>query len=102
MNEQPHAMSPPAGCHCGLPFSRTSGVTRTITGRLSVLVAGHDHDDNCVTKTYYCTEGHATRGSVRRHCFACDWQGKVTCDIPGCCSGMKWERWPEVTRRMNT
>lgn len=52
---------------------------------------GHDHDDNCVKRTYRCDEGHDVVVSKRNRCHRCDWVGKATCP---CHTGDKVNEWP--------
>lgn len=42
---------------------------------------GHDHDDNCLSTSFTCEQGHITKIFVRRRCSnpECDWVGKETC-----------------------
>ena len=44
---------------------------------------GHDHDDNCIIRTYTCPCGYHTQESVRRYCQICDWKGKDHCNVCG-------------------
>ena len=76
-------------CHCGNPFLKHSGEFVTLVGTFSP--AGHDHDDNCRTRIYVCTEGHRTTLSRQNRCPACDWRGKLTCF---CHEGEKLTEWP--------
>jgi len=57
---------------------------------------GHDHDDNCVRKIYWCKNGHDQAVSIRRRCLnpKCDWVGKDECF---CHPGKKVDEWPEVS-----
>jgi len=54
---------------------------------------GHDHDNNCETRIYYCPNGHERKVSKRRRCRApgCDWEGSLTCF---CHPGEKLDEWP--------
>jgi hypothetical protein len=55
---------------------------------------GHDHDDNCLSRTYRCTCGHSIHISLRRRCSNpdCDWVGKDECF---CHKGKKVDEWPK-------
>ena len=55
---------------------------------------GHDHDDNCQTKEYYCENGHSFAVSKLIRCpeKGCDWVGKTECF---CHPGKKVDKWPE-------
>lgn len=53
---------------------------------------GHEHDDNCLSRTYICTNNHKISVSKRRTCPACDWKGKEECF---CHKGKKVDEWPE-------
>ncbi len=39
----------------------------------------HDHNDNCLTRIYRCSNGHEKTVSKRRKCPTCDWVGKKYC-----------------------
>lgn len=43
--------------------------------------AGHDHDDNCRTRSYVCPLEHFTYVVRRNRCSApgCDWHGRTDC-----------------------
>jgi hypothetical protein len=65
----------------------------------STLVAymsppGHDHDDNCISRTYYCEQGHVNILTIQRRCPnpSCDWVGKEKCF---CHLDRKVKEWPE-------
>ena len=77
---------------CGLPLSY-QGTFRTLVG-YGPDEPGHDHDDNCVKRTYFCEHGHARIVSKRNRCPfpGCAWVGKAEC---GCHSDPKVEEWPE-------
>jgi hypothetical protein len=69
-------------------------------GTLSTLLGyhsppGHNHDDNCLRKVYFCENGHSQIISKRRRCPnpECDWVGKENCF---CHDGKKVDEWPEV------
>ena len=69
----------PACPDCGGPWvSRDCGGT-TLVGYSSP--SGHDHDDNCTTYSYACSNGHHTEVSRIPRCGteACSWVGKETC-----------------------
>jgi hypothetical protein len=53
---------------------------------------GHNHDDNCVTRTYRCDQGHTLLANIRNKCHACDWVGRDCCF---CHEGKKLEIRPE-------
>lgn len=55
---------------------------------------GHDHDDNCRSRTYLCANGHGTRVFRRNRCpvAECGWVGKADC----WCCGVKLDEWPDV------
>lgn len=42
---------------------------------------GHNHDDNCLSATFTCENGHDEKVSVKRRCPnpECDWEGKDSC-----------------------
>jgi hypothetical protein len=87
------AIEPPPACpHCGGPFAWGGLVCEKTVGHYSP--PGHDHDDNCLTRSFHCVNGHLTRGSIQRSCSApgCEWKGKVMCC--GYNGGPKWTRWP--------
>jgi hypothetical protein len=52
---------------------------------------GHDHDDNCRKRTYFCENEHYITVSKRNTCSACDWKGKEKCF---CHEGIKLNSWP--------
>lgn len=56
---------------------------------------GHDHDDNCKKRLYFCKNDHENAISIRRRCSApgCAWVGKERCF---CHSGTKIDQWPEL------
>lgn len=73
-------------------FYSNYGTFETLVGYSSPL--GHDHDDNCLTRIYYCKSGHSIKLSKRRKCPHpdCDWIGKATCF---CHPGKKIDEWPD-------
>lgn len=75
-----------------MPFSRWEEYT-TLVGYSSP--PGHDHDDNCRSRTYVCEMGHLTKVSKQASCPTCDWKGTLTC---GCHEGEKVAEWPEGGR----
>ncbi len=74
---------------CGEAMSH-SGTMTTLLGFISP--AGHNHDDNCRTRNYFCKCGYSEIVSKRNKCQACDWVGKETCF---CHIGKKVDTWPE-------
>lgn len=53
---------------------------------------GHNHDDNCVDRTYTCSKCKFEMVvSKQNSCPACDWKGRKTC---WCHTGEKVEEWP--------
>ena len=56
---------------------------------------GHNHDDNCRKRVYWCKNGHKQLISKRNKCPNpdCDWVGKDECF---CHPGKKLEEWPEA------
>ena len=65
-------------------------------GESTTLVAyhsppGHNHDDNCIKRSYGCRNGHMIEVSKRNKCPACDWVGKEECF---CHDGKKYDEWP--------
>jgi hypothetical protein len=56
---------------------------------------GHDHDNTCLNKVYWCRNGHEQIISKRKKCPNpdCDWVGKEDCF---CHHGKKVDEWPEV------
>ena len=77
---------------CGEPlkYAWSLGEYMTLAGYDSP--PGHDHNDNCIVRTYACVKGHRQTVSIRRQCPACDWVGKGGCF---CHEGRKVDRWPE-------
>jgi predicted RNA-binding Zn-ribbon protein involved in translation (DUF1610 family) len=76
---------------CGEEFVRHSGSARTMVGYFSP--PGHNHNDNCESRTYWCKKDHRTRLSIRQRCPECDWMGKEECF---CHPGKKIDKWPEI------
>jgi hypothetical protein len=76
---------------CSELFTSRSGTMSTLVGFRSP--EGHNHDDNCTGREYYCPNGHKTTIALRRSCPSCDWRGKETCF---CHPGGKVDRWPLV------
>ena len=65
------------------------GTRSALVGYISPV--GHNHDDNCVSRTYTCKNNHSITVSKINKCPACDWVGKARCS---CCPGVKLEEWP--------
>lgn len=65
---------------------------RTLVG-MGPQQPGHNHDDNCTTRTLVCPQGHEAVISRRNSCPLCDWRGKADCF---CHPGPKVEEWPEL------
>lgn len=63
---------------CASPMT-LGGTMATMVGYLSPQ--GHNHDDNCLTASYRCPNGHLARVTHRRKCPAdgCNWIGKLEC-----------------------
>jgi len=74
---------------CGKPMLYCSFTVQSLVGFYSP--PGHDHDDNCLVRTYYCEDNHAYRVSKRRRCPVCDWVGKESCS---CHPDKKVDEWP--------
>lgn len=83
---------------CGTPFVEHSFTCATLVGPI-ITNEGHEHDDNCLKRTYYCANGHSTVLSLRRTCPNCDWKGKKTCF---CHQGGKIDTWPELRPKSTT
>lgn len=82
----------PACPKCGGRFVRRS--QHEITTLVSFSSpAGHNHDDNCITRSYKCENDHWTIVSIQRRCPVCDWRGKDNCF---CHPEKKVEAWPEI------
>ncbi len=81
--------------NCGAPFVHHSSTYSTLVGFI-VTNEGHEHDDNCLKRTYYCANGHKIELSLRRSCPNCDWKGKKVCS---CHDGEKIDKWPELKPR---
>ena len=70
----------PMNCpKCGEELRWDGGTISTLVGYYGP--PGHDHDDNCLTREYICSNGHVTKESIRRTCPVpgCDWKGKKDC-----------------------
>ncbi len=72
----------------------TQGSAQTLVGYSSP--PGHDHDDNCVKKEYWCKNDHIQVLSKQRRCSNpdCAWVGKDECF---CHKGKKVDEWPQVS-----
>ena len=75
-----------------------SGTWTTLVGFRSP--PGHNHDDNCTKRLYWCANGHQFVLSIRRRCNVlqpdgtrCAWVGKQECF---CHAGKKVDAWPVV------
>lgn len=87
---------------CGEQMYSSGDTSQTMLWYHSPL--GHNHDDNCISRSYKCENGHSRDVSIIRKCNAqyphipvgttCDWHGKTRCNIAGC-GGEKLEEWPE-------
>lgn len=98
MTSSAQAIEPPEACpECGEPLVRSGQATVTMVDYRSPT--GHDHDDNCVVRTFYCAADHETKGSVQRRCPTpgCGWAGKPWCSCHGC-GEQKRTRWPTMPR----
>lgn len=80
-------------CSQGL-YALHFGAWSTCVGYESL--PGHAHDDNCLTRSYGCANGHVIILSIRRKCHACDWLGKTACF---CHPGEKLPEWPDDAPR---
>lgn len=40
---------------------------------------GHNHNDNCITRVYICSNDHSEKLSVINKCPVCSWTGKKEC-----------------------
>jgi len=76
---------------CGCQMFTNGWTSTTLVAFMSE--PGHDHDDNCHTRTYKCGNGHEMVVSVENSCYnpECDWMGKTECF----CCGTKLREWPE-------
>lgn len=74
---------------CGEPLFQYGGESSTLVGYHSP--PGHNHDDNCIKRSYQCSNGHSIVVSKRRSCKVCDWKGKEDCL---CHDGAKVDEWP--------
>lgn len=85
-------MNAPETCPtCAGPFVSHGGTSTTLVAFSSP--EGHNHDDNCRGRTYFCAAGHETPVWLRNRCPAagCDWRGKEACF---CHEGAKVDAWP--------
>lgn len=75
---------------CSEPFTGHDGTTETTVGYFSP--PGHDHDPNCMRRTYACPNGHQTELAIVRRCptKGCDWKGRTECF---CCARFV-DEWP--------
>ncbi len=82
-------------CHCGLPFIKHSGVIQTLVYYPSPV--GHNHDDDCKSVYYTCSEGHETKVAIRSRCNNpdCTWVGRETCF---CHPGKKLDELPVILK----
>ena len=78
---------------CGEWMSECGLVEETLLGFYSP--PGHDHDDNCRIRIYYCQNGHHKKVSIRQRCPVCDWIGKELC---WCHPNKKVDEWPEFLK----
>lgn len=80
-------------CRCGKLFVCHTGTGTTLVGYYSP--PGHNHDDNCRKRAYFCADGHVTR--IRRvnvcQTEGCGWKGKATCF---CHEGTNVDEWPDA------
>jgi hypothetical protein len=74
---------------CGRPLSFDDDIS-TLVGFISP--AGHNHDDNCRSRRYFCACGYAKTIYKRNRCPVCDWVGIKTCF---CHKGTKVDEWLE-------
>lgn len=83
---------------CNEPFKAATSTSVTLVGFFSPL--GHNHDDNCRSRSFVCKNGHVTRMSRRNSCSdpKCDWKGKLTCF---CHEGEKVDEWPQFDEVVN-
>jgi hypothetical protein len=77
-------------CHEPL-VSMSSDIWETCVGYFSP--PGHDHDDNCMSRSARCAAGHPNTLSIRRACPACTWRGRDECRT---CGDRKLDAWPEL------
>ena|SRR3990167_4435738 len=84
---------------CDQPLFWLGGSTwETLVGHSSD--PGHNHNDNCLKRTYFCSNHHAiVIQSIRRTCPSCDWKGKITCF---CHQGLKLDEWPDNQVEVST
>lgn len=76
---------------CNEPWAMRGFMGETLVGYYSP--PGHDHNDNCLVRTYACPNGHRFSYALRRRCPACDWVGKSECF---CHTGQKLDAWPDA------
>ena len=76
---------------CSPEFENTIVEMTTLVGFISPK--GHDHDDNCLTRFYICSNNHEITISKIKKCPVCEWTGKKECF---CHRGMKVEEWPDA------
>ncbi len=76
---------------CGNEFIKHGWTGGTLIGYSSP--PGHNHDDNCLKRTYWCENDHRTSISLRRKCSnnECNWVGKMECF---CHPDGKVSEWP--------
>jgi hypothetical protein len=78
------------GCGKEVKYSHS---WKTLVGYISV--EGHNHDDNCLIREYYCKDCRLLwNESLRRKCSVpgCKWVGKEECF---CHKGKKVDRWTD-------
>jgi len=80
---------------CGEPMNVYGPEMSTLVGFISP--PGHNHDDNCVHRTYRCKNNHTKQVYKRNKCTVegCDWVGKEEC---WCHLGKKFDEWPVGTK----
>ena len=84
----------PSRCpECDAPWASLGGAIRTLVGHHSP--PGHEHNDNCLSRSIWCANGHRNQVSRRSACPRCDWKGKATC---WCHEFAKVDEWPDVHR----
>ena len=82
----------PSRCpDCNEPWSDLREVSYTCVGFYSP--PGHNHDDNCMSRSIRCANDHRYNVSHRRSCPKCDWKGAPTC---WCCKFAKVDKWPVI------
>ena len=80
---------------CNEPLINYLEEGTTLLGRIGILPPGHEHDVNCISRTYVCSNGHKRRLSKRNKCPKCDWVQKETCF---CHPDPKLNEWPENSK----